>query len=132
MDLKTVLRAQWDRTAAAAAAGLGLIVLIIGWFGASGTAELGRQIPYFISGGLGGVFLLGLGGMLWLSADLRDQWRELRRIRISLEAAPSVPAVPPAPVPAPVPVVAESATVPKATNRNGNGRRKPIKAQSRA
>jgi hypothetical protein len=31
------------------------------------------------------VFLLGLGGMLWLSADLRDEWRELRAIRKRLE-----------------------------------------------
>jgi hypothetical protein len=27
-----------------------------------------------------GVFLLGLGGVLWLSADLRDEWRKLDRI----------------------------------------------------
>ena len=87
MDLKTLLRAQWDRAAATAAAVLGLLVLVLGWFGASGTPELGKQVPYFISGGLGGIFLLGLGGMLWLSADLRDQWRELRRIRVSVEAA---------------------------------------------
>jgi hypothetical protein len=90
MDLKTLLRAQWDRAAGAAAAALGLIVLALGWYGVSGTPELGKQVPYFISGGIGGMFLLGLGGILWLSADLRDQWRELRRIRVGVEAAAQV------------------------------------------
>ncbi|MEY2591241.1 MAG: hypothetical protein QOJ67_3225 [Acidimicrobiaceae bacterium] len=106
MDLKTVLRAQWDRAAGAAAAAIGLLVLALGWFGASGTAELGKQVPYFISGGLGGMFLLGLGGMLWLSADLRDQWRELRRIRVGLEAA-AARAVESLPAPVDVPVTVE-------------------------
>jgi hypothetical protein len=34
-------------------------------------------MPYIASGGLGGIFLLGLGSTLWLSADLRDEWRKL-------------------------------------------------------
>jgi hypothetical protein len=38
------------------------------------------------------VFLLGLGGMLWLSADLRDQWRELRLVRMSLRELTGLPA----------------------------------------
>ena len=36
-----------------------------------------QQVPYVVSGGIGGLFLLGVGGMLWLSADLRDEWRKL-------------------------------------------------------
>jgi hypothetical protein len=39
-----------------------------------------QQIPYLISGGVGGLFFLGLGAMLWLSADLRDEWRRLDAI----------------------------------------------------
>lgn len=85
MDMIKHAKAQWDRALAGAASFLGLIALVAGWFGASGTPELGKQIPYFISGGLGAIFLLGVGGTLWLSADLRDQWRELRRIRTQLE-----------------------------------------------
>jgi hypothetical protein len=37
-------------------------------------------MPYVVSGGLVGIFLLGLGGVMWLSADLRDEWRELARL----------------------------------------------------
>ncbi len=60
--------------------GLGVICLIAGWVGVSATAFPGEQMPYVVSGGLVGLFLLGLGGVLWLSADLRDEWRELARL----------------------------------------------------
>jgi hypothetical protein len=39
-----------------------------------------EQLPYIVSGGLVGVVLVGLGGMLWLSADIRDEWGELHEI----------------------------------------------------
>jgi hypothetical protein len=38
------------------------------------------------------MFLLGLGAMLWLSADLRDEWRKLDRIERRLGSAPATPA----------------------------------------
>jgi hypothetical protein len=60
--------------------GLGVICLLAGWVGVSATAFPGEQMPYVVSGGLVGIFLLGLGGVMWLSADLRDEWRELARL----------------------------------------------------
>jgi len=51
-----------------------------------------EQLPYIISAGIGGMFLLGLGAMLWLSADLRDEWRKLDRIERRLGSAPAAPA----------------------------------------
>ncbi|MGH9037716.1 MAG: hypothetical protein ACRD0O_18310, partial [Acidimicrobiia bacterium] len=39
-----------------------------------------QQMPYIVSGGLGGIFLIGLSATLWLSADLRDEWRKLDRV----------------------------------------------------
>lgn len=86
MDRMTKIRAQWDRAAAAACTGLGALFLLVGWFGTSGTPSVAKQLPYMISGGLGGIFLLTVGGVLWLSADLRDQWRELRNLRVLREA----------------------------------------------
>ena len=71
------LRVQWDRTAAVAAGVIGLLVLVLGWVGVSGTPHIAEQLPYFISGGLIGLFFLGLAVALWLSADLRDEWRRL-------------------------------------------------------
>ena len=91
------VRTQWDRALGALAVIVGAILLLVGWLKISDTGFVSEQLPYLASAGLGGVFLLGLGGMLWLSADLRDQWRELRGIRARLDAP--VPATP-APVPA--------------------------------
>jgi len=78
------VRTQWDRVGAWIAIVAGAVVLLLGWWGISGTTSVGRQLPYIISGGLFGVFLLGLGGLLWVSADLRDEWRELWVIRDAL------------------------------------------------
>lgn len=85
MELLTWLRTQWDRAGAVALALLGLVALLLGWLGASDTPHLAIQIPYFISGGLTGIFLVGSAAVLWLSADMRDEWRELRRLRVLLE-----------------------------------------------
>jgi hypothetical protein len=41
-------------------------------------------MPYIASGGLLGLFLLGVAGVLWISADLRDDWRETRLLRLEL------------------------------------------------
>jgi hypothetical protein len=75
--LLTILRAQWDRVAAIVAVVLGALALLNGWIGVSGTAFAAEQIPFIVSGGLVGIFLLGLAAVLWLSADLRDEWRKL-------------------------------------------------------
>jgi len=61
----------------ALASAAGAIALIVGYVGVSGTLETGKQLPYVVSGGLAGLFLLGLGALLWVSADLRDEWRKL-------------------------------------------------------
>jgi hypothetical protein len=85
MELMTFLRRQWDRVAAGVLLLAGVLVLLLGWVGVSGTTHVAAQLPYFISGGLFGLFLLGVGHMLWTSADLRDEWAELRAIRTLLE-----------------------------------------------
>jgi hypothetical protein len=73
----TILRSQWDRVAALVALLLGALALLNGWFGVSGTGLTSEQIPYILSGGLVGLFLFGIAAVLWLSADLRDEWRML-------------------------------------------------------
>ena len=80
MGLRDVLRLGWDRLGAVVSLLLGVLVLVLGWVGVSGALYTGQQIPYVLSGGLGGIFLLSLAGILWLSADLRDEWSQLDRI----------------------------------------------------
>ena len=85
MDVITLIKTLWDRFAAALAIVLGGLALLLGYLGVRGTAYVAEQIPYIISGGLVGIFLLGVGATLWLSADLRDQWRALLDVRQALD-----------------------------------------------
>ncbi len=83
MDLK-VLKSQWDRTAAIVLTIAGVVSLVMGYAGVSDSAILAEQTRFIVSGGIGGIFLLGLGATLWISADLRDEWRKLDRIEHAL------------------------------------------------
>ncbi len=85
MEFLTLLRSQWDRAIAIAAAIGGAVSLLIGWIGTSGTEHVAEQLPYIVSAGLTGIFLLGIAAVLWITADLRDEWRELRRVGTLLD-----------------------------------------------
>jgi hypothetical protein len=93
MEVLNFARKQWDRVAAVVAAAAGAVALVLGWFGASDNVNPAGQIPYVISGGLAGVFLVAVASTLWLSADLRDEWRKLDRLEQRMTQAPArVPA----------------------------------------
>jgi protein-S-isoprenylcysteine O-methyltransferase Ste14 len=88
------IRNQWDRSSAAAAFVAGVIALLLGWLGSSGTVYPAQQIPFLISGGLVGVVLVAFGAAMWVSADLRDEWRKLDEIHetlVTTEATAEVP-----------------------------------------
>jgi putative Mn2+ efflux pump MntP len=80
MSLGRLLRTHWDRAAALAFGLSAVIALLAGWAGLSATPYVAEQLSYLLSGGIGAVILLGIGATLWLSADLRDEWRELDSI----------------------------------------------------
>ena len=79
-DMTTWVRAQWDRVLAWALIAAGLVALLVGWIGVSSTPYLAEQLPYLVSAGMLGLFLLGLGATVWISADLRDEWRKLDEV----------------------------------------------------
>ncbi len=64
-----------------------VVMLIVGYLGISDTPYVAEQLPYFISAGAGAVVLCAVAGMMWVSADLRDEWRELRALREQLAAS---------------------------------------------
>lgn len=84
--MRRFLRANWDRALGAALVLAGVVALVVGWLGISGTGLAAEQNPYLISGGLGGIALVGIGCTLWLSADLQDEWRRLDALEERLAA----------------------------------------------
>lgn len=84
MELGKWIRLAGDRAAAVALIAFGAIVIVVGWMGVSGEAYPAKQLPFIISGGIGGMCILGLGALLWLSSDLRDEWTALDRIQEAL------------------------------------------------
>jgi hypothetical protein len=58
---------------------LGLIVILLGWYGASHTPYLFEQVPYLISGGLIGLGLVLTGGLVyfgsWIARSAAQQQR---------------------------------------------------------
>ena len=80
MDLLNWARSQWDRTGALLASIGGMVAILLGYLGVSATRDPGKQIPFIVSGAVFGLYLLGLAATLWLSADLRDEWRKLDEI----------------------------------------------------
>jgi hypothetical protein len=90
MGFVRFVRVQWDRVAGGACVIAGVVALVVGWAQVSSAVYPAAQFPYLISCGVGGLFLLGVGATLWLSADLRDEWRHLdsleERVAARLEA----------------------------------------------
>ena len=82
--MKRLLGLFWDRAAAVGCVLIAAVMLIVGWVNVSASSDAGEQLPYIMSSGIGGLFLLWIGTTLWLSADLRDEWRKLDVIDESL------------------------------------------------
>jgi len=89
--VKRLLTLFWDRVAAVTCVVVAVVTLIVGWIQLSAESQAGDQIPYIMSAGIGGLFLLAIGLTLWLSADLRDEWRKLDVIDESLRRLADAP-----------------------------------------
>jgi hypothetical protein len=100
--LTTYVKAQWDRVGAWGLIAVGFVALFLGWLGISGTTILAAQMPYLVSGGMVGLALIGVGGMLWLSADLKDEWRKLDAIHDDVRSERAEPVAVRVAQPAPV------------------------------
>jgi hypothetical protein len=70
----------------AALVGIGIPLIILGWWGAAHTPYTFEQIPYMISGGLLGLALTILGGLFYFAYWLTRQVHETRRQSDQTEA----------------------------------------------
>lgn len=73
---------------------IGGVMVIIGWLGMSDEVIVAKQMPYLMSGGIGGGFLLGLGALLLVSHELRLDNRRLERLESLVEQLHSALLVP--------------------------------------
>jgi len=56
-------------------AGLGLVLIIVGYVGVSGTLDVGEQMPYLVSGGILGLALVAIGMSLVMRYSLARLFR---------------------------------------------------------
>ncbi|MFN2538628.1 MAG: hypothetical protein ABR549_10840 [Mycobacteriales bacterium] len=66
---------------------LGLVLIGLGWLGASRTPLVQEQLPYLISGGLLGLALVVLGGFLYFAHWQTEVLREVRAQTAEITAA---------------------------------------------
>jgi len=85
---------RWLAIAGGVLMPLGVILVIIGWYGAAHTTRLFEEVPYLISGGLLGIVLSTIGAALyfgyWLTrivAGERQMIEVLARMEARLDAA---------------------------------------------
>lgn len=68
---------------------LGIVGVLIGWYGASHTPYLFEQVPYLISGGLLGLALVFLGSFMyfahWLTELVKEQRAQSAAVIAALE-----------------------------------------------
>lgn len=60
--------------------GIAALIILIGWIGVSGTPIVAKQIPYVVSGGIGGVLLAVLGAYFLGTEELRKDSGRLDRL----------------------------------------------------
>jgi hypothetical protein len=84
MDERTWVRHNRARVGAIVCIAAGAVALLAGWIGVARSLYPAEQLTYLISGGLGGVCLIGVGALLWLSSDLQDEWTKLDLIEDAL------------------------------------------------
>ena len=65
--------------------GFGALVMLFGYFGVSREALPAKQIPYLVSGGIGGIFLAVLGAYFLGTQQLRNDSGRLDRLEQMVE-----------------------------------------------
>lgn len=58
----------------------GVIAMAVGYFGVSREVLVAKQLPFLVSGGLGGLALVFLGSVLLGTHDVREQGRRLEEL----------------------------------------------------
>ena len=63
----------------------GIVVVLIGYLGVRNQSHVELQLPYLISGGIGGLVLLGLGALVLIQYQMRVQARRFTEMTDALD-----------------------------------------------
>lgn len=63
----------------------GLVAVLVGYLGVRDESHIELQLPYVISGGLGGLALMGLGALVLIQYQMRLQARRFAEMTDSLD-----------------------------------------------
>jgi hypothetical protein len=74
------------RLAAGVCTAVGVVAVLVGYLGVRNESDVALQIPYLLSGGLGGLALVGLGALGLLQYQLRVQARNNASLIEELDA----------------------------------------------
>lgn len=94
--------------------GIGGLAILLGYLGVSREALVAKQLPYLISGGIGGMVLVAIGAFFLGTEDLRKELLRLHRLEEMVEQLHMTLLVPAD--------LAETPTSPAASASNGTGR----------
>jgi hypothetical protein len=73
------------RLVAGALTVLGLVAVLVGYLGVRNESDTVLQLPYVVSGGLGGLALMGVGALALIQYQMRIQARRYAEVTEALE-----------------------------------------------
>lgn len=86
---------QWDRVIGWTCVAAGAVLTVTGALSVAAAQDQLDQLSYLATGPALGLFLLGVGAILILSADLRDDWAKLDEVAATLRQSGGGDATPP-------------------------------------
>lgn len=75
---------RWRAVLAWILMALGGVAILVAWYQVRDLPEVFLQMPYLISGGVGGAVLIGLGAALLITQDFRDDKQRLSALETKI------------------------------------------------
>ena len=75
---------RWRAVLAWVLMAAGGVAILVGWYQVRDLPEVFLQMPYLISGGVGGAVLIGLGAALLITQDFRDDKQRLSALETKI------------------------------------------------